>query len=64
MIQRSSSWLVVGSQKAQTALVGVVVLRYRGVDNEVPQLHATLSEPLDKVVGCHFESKTTISRVI
>ena len=34
------------SLRAQTALRGVVALRY-GVDNEVPQLHATLSEPLD-----------------
>ena len=38
------------SQRAQTVLLGVVALRYQhhgGVDNEVPQLHATMSEPLD-----------------
>ena len=35
------------SLRAQTALHGVVALRYQCVDNKVPQLHAMLSEPLD-----------------
>ena len=34
------------SLKAQTAMHGVVAPCYQH-DNEVPQLHATLSEPLD-----------------
>ena len=33
--------------RAQTALRGVVALRYQQVGNEVPQLRATLWEPLD-----------------
>ena len=41
--------------KAQTALRGFMAPRYQhrqphvasGVDNEVPKLHATLSEPLE-----------------
>ena len=33
--------------KAQTVLRGVVVPCYGGVDNKVPQLHTTQSEPLD-----------------
>ena len=40
----TSAWM------AQTGLRGVVALCYRhnhGVNNKVPQLHATLSEPLD-----------------
>ena len=38
---------VYGNLRAQTALRGVVALRCHGVDNEVPQLHATLPEILD-----------------
>ena len=46
-----NTWLC--SPRAQKTLRGVVALRYQhhdnygGVDKEVPQLHATLSEPLD-----------------
>ena len=36
------------SLRAQTALRGVVALHYCGsVDNDMPQLHTMLSEPLD-----------------
>ena len=35
------------SLKAQTVLRGVVAPCYGDVDNKVPQLHATQSEPLD-----------------
>ena len=36
------------SLTAQAVLHGVVAFRYRGgVDNEMPQLHTALSEPLD-----------------
>ena len=37
------------SLRAQTAMCEIVALLYQhgGVDNKVPQLHATLTEPLD-----------------
>ena len=35
------------SLRAQTVLRGVVAPCYQHLDNEVPQLHVTLSEPLD-----------------
>ena len=51
-----------GSLRAQTAVRGVVVPCYQhhnavdGVDNNVPQLHATLSESLDYNVGVYIHA--------
>ena len=39
---------ICSSLRAQIVLRGVVALR-GGVDNEVPQLHTTLSEPIDYI---------------